>query len=133
MSKKETFSFPGVGISSLLVIFAVLCLVVFSLLAVSTAKADERLSRQNRDTVLGYYQAEAEADTLIARLRNGEIPQEVTNNNGLYTFRRPISDTQALEVELRLEGENYEILRWQTVSVTEWQTDDKLPVWDGQG
>ena len=133
MSKKETFSFPGVGISSLLVIFAVLCLVVFSLLAVSTAKADERLSRQNRDTVLGYYQAEAEADTLIARLRNGEIPQEVTNNNGLYTFRCPISDTQALEVELRLEGENYEILRWQTVSVTEWQTDDKLPVWDGQG
>ena len=133
MSKKETFSFPGVGISSLLVIFAVLCLVVFSLLAVSTAKADERLSRQNQDTVLGYYQAELEADTLIARLRNGEIPQEVTNNNGIYAFRCPISDTQALEVELRLEGENYEILRWQTVSVTEWQTDDQLPVWDGQG
>lgn len=133
MNKKETFSFPGVGLSSLLVIFAVLCLVVFSLLAVSTAQADRRLSQQALDTTDARYRAELEADTLIARLRNGEIPREVTHNNGIYAFRCPISNTQALEVELYMEGDDYKVLRWQTVSVTQWQTDDKLPVWDGQG
>ena len=125
MNRKERVSFPGVGLSSLLVIFAVLALVVFSLLAVSTAQADERLSRQHKDTILGYYQAELEADMLIARLRTGE--------NGVYSFRCPVSGTQVLEVQVRITGENYEILRWQTVSATAWQTDEKLPVWDGQG
>lgn len=133
MNKKTSFSFPGVGLSSLLVIFAVLCLAVFSLLAISTAKADERLSVQSRDSILAYYRAELEADTLIAQLRNGEIPQEIISNDGVFAFRCPISDTQALEVEVRLNGESYQILRWQSVSVTDWQTDDKLPVWNGQG
>ncbi len=133
MNKKTSFSFPGVGLSSLLVIFAVLCLAVFSLLAISTAKADDRLSVQSRDSILAYYRAELEADTLIAQLRNGEIPQEIISNDGVYAFRCPISDTQALEVEVRLDGESYQILRWQSVSVTDWQTDDKLPVWNGQG
>lgn len=133
MKKKEPVSFPGVGLSSLLVIFAVLCLAVFSLLAVSTARADERLSGQYKAAVLGYYQAEREADTLIARLRSGDIPQGISCENGVYAFRCPISDTQALEVAVRLEGGDYEILRWQTVSVTQWQAEEKLPVWDGQG
>ena len=133
MNKKISFSFPGVGLSSLLVIFAVLCLAVFSLLAISTAKADERLSVQSRDSILAYYRAELEADTLIAQLRNGEIPQEIISNDGVFAFRCPISDTQALEVAVRLNGESYQILRWQSVSVTDWQTDDKLPVWNGQG
>ena len=133
MNRKERVSFPGVGPSSLLVIFAVLALVVFSLLAVSTAQADERLSRQHKDTILGYYQAELEADMLIARLRTGEISPGVTGENGVYSFRCPVSGTQVLEVQVRITGENYEILRWQTVSATAWQTDEKLPVWDGQG
>lgn len=133
MNKKIPFSFPGVGVSSLLVIFAVLCLAVFSLLAISTAKADDRLSVQSRDSILAYYRAEMEADTLVARLRNGEIPQEIILDDGVYTFRCPISDTRALEVEVRLNGEAYQILRWQCVSVTDWKIDDKLPVWNGQG
>ena len=133
MNRKERVSFPGVGLSSLLVIFAVLALVVFSLLAVSTAQADDRLSRLHKDTILGYYQAELEADILIARLRAGEISPGVTGENGVYSFRCPVSGTQMLEVQVRITGENYEILRWQTVSATAWQTDEKLPVWDGQG
>lgn len=133
MNKKRSFSFPAVGLTSLLVIFAVLCLAVFSVLALSTAQADARLSHQTRENVLGYYQAELEANQILARLRSGEIPPEITENNGIYTFRCPISHTQALEAAVRLEGEDYTILRWQTVSTADWQTDEKLPVWDGQG
>ena len=126
MSKKGAFSFPAVGMISLLVIFAVLCLAVFSVLALSTAQADARLSRQTRETVLGYYRVELEANRTLAQLRQA-------GERGAFFFRCPISDTQALEVEARLEGDGYQILRWQTVSTLDWQTDEKLPVWNGQG
>ena len=126
MSKKGAFSFPAVGMISLLVIFAVLCLAVLAELALSTAQADARLSRQTREAVLGYYRAELEANRTLAQLRQA-------GERGDFTFRCPISDTQALEVEARLEGDGYQILRWQTVSTLDWQTDEKLPVWDGQG
>ena len=131
MDKKRSFSVPAVGITSLLVIVAALCLAVFSVLALSTVQADVRLSRQTRETVLGYYRAELEANELLARLRSGEIPREVTEEDGVFSFRCAVSSTQALEVEV--EEESYKILRWQTVSTVDWQTDEKLPVWDGQG
>ena len=41
--RRDSFP-PAVGGSSLLVIFAVLCLTVFALLTLSTAAADSRLS-----------------------------------------------------------------------------------------
>ena len=133
MNKKGITSFPAVGITSLVVIFAVLCLAIFSVLALSTAQADARLSRQTQEAVLDYYQAEREANQILARLRRGEVPQGVTQVEGVYSYRCEISQTQALEVEVRLDGEQYEILRWQTVSTAQWQNDEKLPVWDGQG
>lgn len=133
MNKKETFSFPAAGIPSLLVIFAVLCLVVFSLLAVSTAQADRRLSRQSQTAIENYYRAELEANRILALLRSGETPPEVSREDDRYFFRCPISDTQALEAEVFLHGSEYNILRWQVVSAIDWQTDEKLPVWNGQG
>ena len=69
MKNKQQFSLPAVGISSLVVIFAALCLAVFAQLAISTAKADEKLSDQGHQAIIDYYQAEREADTIIALLR----------------------------------------------------------------
>ena len=44
MDKQRKFQAPMVGGSSLLVIFAVLCLTVFALLGFSTVQADRRLA-----------------------------------------------------------------------------------------
>ena len=46
MDNKRRFTIPIVGGSSLLVIFAVLCLTVFALLGLSTVQAGERLSQK---------------------------------------------------------------------------------------
>ena len=99
MNKKEHFSLPAVGLSSLLVIFVALCLAVFAQLALSTAKADEKLSDQGHQAIMDYYQAEREADAIIAQLRSGKIPEGVTFEDGIYSFQCVISDTQALEAE----------------------------------
>ena len=133
MNKKGLHTFPAVGLSSLLVIFAVLCLAVFALLTVSTARADANLSRKNREAALQYYQAELEADRCIARLRGGEVLPGVNREGDIYTFSCPVSDTKMLEVQVLIQGESCRILRWQSVSTTHWKTDEKLPVWSGQG
>ena len=115
MKNKERFSLPAVGLSSLLVIFVALCLAVFAQLALSTAKADDKLSDQGHQAIMNYYQAEREADTIIALLRNGKVPEGVTFEDGVYSFQCVISDTQVLEVEVRMEGDTYTVLKWETV------------------
>ena len=63
MTKRGTSGPPAaVGGSSLLVIFAVLCLTVFALLTLSTAAADSRLSQDAADAVEAYYQADSQAE-----------------------------------------------------------------------
>lgn len=122
---------PAVGGSSLLVIFAVLCLTVFALLGLSAVQANGRLSDASAQAVSGYYTADCQAEAILSRLRAGELPEGVTVSDGLYTYQCPISDTQTLAVEVRLDGADWTVLRWQAVSVVDWENDDTLSVWDG--
>lgn len=129
--RKDNLSLPAVGLSSLLVIFAVLCLTVFTLLSVSTVSAHQRLAQSSRQAITGYYQADSQAEEILAKLRSGEVPQGVTREGNQYTYSCPISDTQTLVVRVEVAGENYQILRWQAISTENWEAEDKLPVWDG--
>ena len=131
MNKKRTFSPPAVGASSLLVIFAVLCLTVFALLSIATVRADGQLGDNVERAVSGYYAADCQAEQLLAQLRTGELPEGVTEENGMYTYTFPISDTQILAVQVVLDGDSYRILRWQALSSVSWEADDRIPVWDG--
>jgi len=131
MAEPRKGAFPPIGVSSLMVIFSVLCLTVFALLAVSTVQADRRLSETAAEAVEGYYHADYEAEELLARLRCGERPAGVTEANGVFSYTCPISETQTLVVEVAVEGTNYNILRWQAVSTADWQAGDQLPVWQG--
>ena len=135
MRERDRFAPPVVGGSSLLVIFAVLCLTVFALLGLSTVQADGRLGDASADAVLNYYAADCRAEELLARLRNGELPEDVTRQHGpdgdTYSYTCTISDTQALEVEIRLDGAAYTVLRWQAAPTAEWEPDSMLDLWDG--
>lgn len=131
MSSEKKFSPPAVGASSLLVIFAVLCLTVFALLSISTVRADGRLGNKVETAITSYYQADCQAEEILAQLRSGEIPAGVTLENGIYTYTCPISDTQVLAVQVALEDDTYQILRWQALSTVRWEADDRIPVWSG--
>lgn len=138
MTKRGTSGPPAaVGGSSLLVIFAVLCLTVFALLTLSTATADSRLSQDAADAVEAYYQADSQAEALWARLRDGEQPKEVTETmedagSTLYKYTVPISQEQELQVCLRLKDGTWTVVQWQAVSTADWQADEDLTVWDGE-
>lgn len=128
MAKKESTPMPAVGGSSLLVIFAVLCLTIFALLGLSTVQAGGRLSQASADAVSAYYEADARAEEILARLRCGKVPDGVTKSDNHYTFTVPITERQQLDVEVQLEGTDWTVLRWQAVSTATWVPDDSLPV-----
>jgi len=130
--KREHGVMPVFGGSSLLVIFSVLCLTVFALLSLSTVLAHSRLSDAAAEAVSAYYAADAEAEVLFARLREGELPEGVEKNGEYCSYSCPISETQRLEVELRQEGGTWTVLRWQAVSTAESAGEADLPVWDGE-
>lgn len=133
MKEKTSLTPPVIGASSLLVIFAVLCLVIFALLSVSTVQANGRLSDHAANAVVDYYEADAQAESILAKLRAGEEPEGVSREGNLYTYTCPVSDTQVLAVQVLVENDEYTILRWQVISDVRWEADDKRPVWDGQG
>lgn len=126
------FSFSAVGICSLLVIFAVLCLSVFALLSVSTVLSQVRLAESTRSAVTDFYEADCKAQEILCKLRSGEIPEGVSQNGDIFRYACPISDTQELQVQVRLNGAAYTILKWQAVSTVGWEADSDLPVWDGE-
>ncbi len=146
--KRQTkASVPVVGGSSLLVIFAVLCLTVFALLTLSTVQADLRLADLSAQAVSGYYQADVQAQTILARLRRGDDPGDTAfdveivgdeqtpaaldRSYLIYSYTCPISETQELSVSVRMDDDRYTILRWQAVSTLDWQADENIEVWDG--
>lgn len=151
--KRESFSPPAIGGSSLLTVFAVLALTVFALLSLSTVRADVRLADAAAEAVTGYYAADCKAQEILARLRNGETPEGVESRTDKidvmrkegsppeYVFRPevvrvaeyalPISETQELRVKVILRGADYEVVCWQAAPSGEWTGGDNFTVWDG--
>jgi len=143
--KRSSFSPPALGGASLLVIFAVLALTIFALLSLSTVRADGRLSEASAQAVQNYYAADSKAQAVLAWLRTGEgepdVPENLTATTSIsessghietvHSYTIPISDTQELQVEVRVDNENdYEILRWQAVPVGDWENDEGIELWD---
>ena len=130
--RKQRMETPLVGGSSLLIIFAVLCLTVFALLGLSTVQANDRLSRVSAQAAADYYAADCEAESILATLRRGEVPADVTVEDDLYSYICAISETQELHIQVRLTADDWEILQWQAVSVAPESEDAYLSLWDGE-
>lgn len=132
MEKKSRLSPPAIGGSSLLVIFAVLCLTVFCLLGLSTVQAEKRLADASAQAVVDYYEADSAAEMIFARIRNGELPQGVIKNGNVYEYQCQISQTQTLEVKLKWENKEWIVLRWQAVAKPPVGNNNGPSVWDGE-
>lgn len=120
------------GVCSVLVILSLLCLTLFALLSLNTAKAGQRLSILQAEAISDYYGAESQANVILAKLRNGEISEGVIQNGNVYSYTCPINDNSHLLVKVQINSsDDINILCWQSVSSNEWTPDSDLPVWDG--
>lgn len=131
MKQKGTV-LTAMGLSALIVIFAVVAMALFSTLSVSTAMAQKRLGEKTRAPIVQYYEAESQAQAILAKLRSGEMPPGVTRQGNIYSYRCAIGENRCLAVEVELTGQDYRVLRWQVCTAAQWQTDEHLPVWKGE-
>ena len=131
MKRRESAAPVGAGM--LLVSFAVLCLVAFAALCLSSAAAEDRLSRASAETLLARREADAEAEAILARLRAGEVPEGVRWEDDAYDCTIPIAPDRELRISVRRAGKEYTVLFWREAPTGDWQADDRLTLWDGEG
>ena len=119
MKDKKRVTGSPIGGTFLLVIFSVLCLLVFSILTVTTALAEKKLSDSAADSVEAYYKADLQAEEIFADLRGGTVPEEVKVQNGLYSFSCEVSAGTSLDVVLKCADGKWTVLQWKTVSLNQ--------------
>lgn len=100
--------FTTIGVSSLLVVFIVLCLVTFACLSLSTAKSDYEFAKKNAAHKTAYYKACNQAEQNINDLVNGKTNQT--------SWQIRINDNSALNVKVSDTGK---ITKWQVISTVE--------------
>ena len=150
----ETFrNKVNIGLSSLILIFIVLCLSTFGLLSLSSARGDLELAERGAEAVKAYYEADSKGqkwlektDSLLMKMEGKSLaekyaalaaePGNVYDEAAGCTFTDiPMEKGQSLRIEAVLtEGSGrYEIRAWYVYDSGEYDIDDAMPVWDGKG
>lgn len=147
-NKKHTYPPFNIATSFMLVIFIILCMVVFSVLSLSNAIKDQAYSEKNALRTTSYYDACNRAEEIFGQidkvLESSNAPlRDLQNIEGItiaeednclnITYAIPIDDSEILEVSLETtekESDNLIIRSWKQHSATEWTGDTKLPVLD---
>ncbi len=97
--------FTTIGVSSLLTVFIILCLVTFACLSLSTAKADYEFAQKYAAHKTAYYEACNQAEQNLNDLSKGKT------NKTEWQIR--INKNSALDVAVSDAGS---ITKWQVIS-----------------
>lgn len=142
MTKRSSF---GVGLSSMLMIFVMLCLTTFAVLSLTTARADSRLSDRAAAAAEDYYQAQcqaeewlAEVDAISGRIFTAsaeQLPDGTTgwdSASGSLSAAFPAGDGRelCLTVQISVDG-TWALLSEMLVSTATWE-EETIDVWDGE-
>ena len=130
---KNKLSFGlNVGSSSILLVFVLLCLVLFAALSIISANADNKLTKKVLERTTAYYTACNDAEltlseldeSLVTAYKNSIDETDYFSKVGhqhSYTF--PISDLQYLKVDVEItypkndKDTFYFVKKWQVVSI----------------
>ena len=133
----------GVGSASIVLVFAVLCLTVFSLITLVVAKNNKALADAEAKLVTGYYEADTMAENVLAEiLETGTMPDsaggleinygwDIDLEMDVASYVCPLSDKKELYVKVGIDGDSINIISWQMLDIGEWKSDDSLGVWLG--
>lgn len=153
MNEKPSGGRVSIGTSSLILIFIILCLMIFGLLSLSSAGSDLKLARKNAESVKGYYKADSKAVEFTAMVEevlagcskaaDDEAYLQMVKE-GLGSFYREETGTiqadiqmlygQMLHIELEINREEeagYRILAWNVYHSVDYDIDRSMPVWTG--
>ena len=147
MSNKNSTG-VSVGSISLLVIFLVLCMSIFSVLSLTTAKAELRLAEMSARVITGYYDADLACMEKMERLQemlnqgatSSDVVREAELLGGTATladgavrieYSHHIIPGQDLQAVLEMANGKISILSWKAIDVGDWEPDETLNLWTG--
>lgn len=157
---KDKHQLPiGIGISSILLIFVILCLLTFAVLSLVSANADYKLVKKNIAHTHEVYEAENSANELMDKIDSilkstyqssdssnylKQVQQNLTSLDGIsfpskdqIAYEVKVNEHQTLQVVLLLNSEIkkgdsfYQIETWKLINTQTWEADDTLPVYTG--
>ncbi|MGN1350874.1 MAG: hypothetical protein ACI4VM_07755 [Anaerovoracaceae bacterium] len=135
----------NVGSASILMIFAVLCLTVFSALSLVTAISEKNTADHFAESTVQYYAADAEAieikEALLTSLRSGSSAAAAADSAGavyasspegdFFSYAVPLEDgISQLSVVLVYRNGALDNVTWEKTSTDEWSPDSSIQVWD---
>lgn len=124
MKKSSKMHISNAGLVSLFMIFAVICMVVLSLLSFSEARRDYTFSSTLAEHNKAYYEAANQAERKIAavngELRTGKRPL----NSADISFSVKIDDDQAILVVLSPETYPCKIKKYETIRTRQWHGEN---------
>ncbi len=147
----------NIGLTSLILIFIILCLATFSLLSLSSARGDQSLALRSAQAVTEYYRADAQGekwlkqadailqkDTTAGTMSQEEIQAlakktasqlgcDIDETTGYISTDISMERGQALHIDLALTGDEnrYEVRSWYVYDSGNYEIDDSMPVWGG--
>ena len=136
----------NVGSASIVMVFAVLCLTIFSVLSFVTANHERKLAEKTAEAVQQYYQADWKAEMyyeeLEKQLQEGvsveslsglDMTVQAMAEETQIQYAVPVDDAQELQVQLTvLPNRELQVKQWTVVAVKQWDYDETIPVWDGE-
>lgn len=147
-----------VGISSLLLIFTVVCMVIFCVLSFSSARADYALAKKSLAATQSYYAADTEGEILKKQVNEKLIELAPSGTDGLWqglenefpeaadrqasslTFTIDTAYEQMLKISLEIPSvgeisagkQNFKVKEWQILNKEEYEISTDMPVWTGE-
>ena len=131
----------SIGSSTLIMIFAIVCLVVFSLLTYKTAINEYNLAKKSSNEVKLYYEADSKAINIKRKIEKnikhnktvkGLVEkQENKNGNIYYSYSVNVSKNKKLSVKLLKKEKNLTIVKWKEINLVKDEYKNKLEVIGG--
>jgi len=153
-SRRGGRAFPSTGITSLVLVFVLLCLLTFAVLSLLSAQADLRLSEKSAARTTAWYEAEnASTDVLIALRPILEENADAEDADAFYAavqkqaaaqlevtapavdrlaWQIPLGEQQILYAEIELcwpantDGQYYRTVTWQAQNTYAWNAEQPL-------
>lgn len=132
---ENKYPVTNIGVISLMMIFIVLTMIIFSTLTLTTAINHSTQTSEYADHITDYYKANNKAEEKISliedALRNDDYynvlkEEGIEIKNDTYSFIETINDKQSLCVTVKITYPSYSITQWQTVYTSEWEADNSV-------
>ncbi len=142
MIQKRKVGGMNIGSASLVMVFSVLCLTIFAVLSVVTARNEWRLAEKSAQAVTDYYTADSLAAEIldeISRDENGQLSLpssregtlESVNGTDYLNYFVSIDEYQRLWVQVYDDQGVIKIARWEVEEQGLWNADQSINVWGG--